>query len=132
MKAANGHQIAVHLAHLLGIFATRRDKGRDATETAEIKKYTNIQKSTIIMVRNWLHFISVVCESYLCVRANDDSLISVASLPLSLRVANMPSKCAICTVIWCPLAAFTLLKLRIGLWRCLSNAMSLSVDLIYN
>ena len=121
------HIYRAYLAH-----AKTKEEMHPTETKGEIKKWTKIQKSTIIMVRNWLHFISVVCESHLCVRANADSLISVASLPLSLRVANMPSKCAICTAIWCALAAFTLLKLPIGLWRCLSNAMSLSVDLIYN
>ena len=32
VKAAHGHQTAVHTVHLPGIFITRTDKGRDGAE----------------------------------------------------------------------------------------------------
>ena len=105
VKAAYVHQIAVHMAHLPSTFATRKDKGRVDTETTEIKKWNKIQKSTIGMVRNWTDQFHICSASFLlsvnraCVIANADSLISVDSLHLSLRAANMPGECAICTAI---------------------------------
>ena len=108
MKAAYGHQIAVHTAHLPGIFGTRKDKGRDDTETTEIKK------STIGMVRNWTDQFLISSAPFLlsanrdCVITNADSLTSVDSLLSSLcqlslcLVPNIPGKCAVCTAIWCP------------------------------
>ena len=33
VKAGYGHEIAVHMAHPPGTFATRKDKGRDGAET---------------------------------------------------------------------------------------------------
>ena len=54
VKAAYGHQTAVHRVHLPGIFITRKDKGRDEAESTEINKWNRIQKSTIGMVLNWI------------------------------------------------------------------------------
>ena len=95
VKAAYGHQIAVHMAHSPGIFAARKDKGRESIETTEIKKWNKIQKSTIGMVRNWTDQFHISSASFLlsvnraCVIANAASLIFVDCLPLSLRSLSL-------------------------------------------
>ena len=95
------------------IWHTQRQRERwhrdDRRESTEIKESAfAITQSRFAdsrngaeLIRNWSLRTMPIVDFLI-------SVVSVSSLPLSLREPNVPGKCAVCTAIWCPLAAFTL------------------------